>query len=78
MLVAGALSVTLYQSRCRHADYPGMGMEWRLWPGLRLHGECRSDHRIVVAFRSNGDFRRAQQEQMDKQLSSIPIPRVRK
>ena len=30
-----------------------------------------------VAFRSNGDFRRAMQEQMDKQLSSNPDPKVR-
>ncbi len=30
-----------------------------------------------VAFRANGDFRRAMQEQMDKQLSSNPDPKVR-
>ena len=30
-----------------------------------------------VAFRSNGDFRRALQEQMDKQLSSNPDPKVK-
>ena len=56
---------------------PGMGMNGRPGRSLRLSGERRSDHGVVRGVSLTGDFRRAMQEQMDKQMSNNPDPKVR-
>ena len=79
MLGAGALSVTLYQKQAPGALItPGMGMRLGALAGaFGFMVNAVVTTVSFVAFRSNGDFRRAMQEQMDKQLSSNPDPKVR-
>jgi hypothetical protein len=79
MLVAGALSVTLYQKQVPGTLItPGMGMRVGALAGVfGFMVNAVVTTVSFVAFRSNGDFRRALQEQMDKQLSSNPDPKVK-
>jgi hypothetical protein len=79
MLGAGALSVSLYQRQMPGTLItPGMGMRVGALAGVFgfLMNAVVSTVSFV-AFRSNGDFRRTMQEQMNKQMSSNPDPKVR-
>ena len=77
-LGAGAVSVGLYQRRVPGPLItPGMGMKLGALAGVFAF----VIHAIVntvsfVAFRSSSEFRRALQEQMDKQLANSPDPRA--
>ncbi len=77
-LGAGAVSVGLYQRRVPGTLItPGMGMKLGALAGVFAF----VIHAIVntvsfVAFRSSSEFRRALQEQMDKQLANSPDPRA--
>ncbi len=77
-LAAGAVSVGLYQRRVPGTLItPGMGMKLGALAGVFAF----VIHAIVntvsfVAFRSSSEFRRALQEQMDKQLANSPDPRA--
>ena len=77
-LGAGAVSVGLYQRRVQGTLItPGMGMKLGALAGVFAF----VIHAIVntvsfVAFRSSSEFRRALQEQMDKQLANSPDPRA--
>jgi hypothetical protein len=79
MLGAGALAVMLYQRQVPGTLItPGMGMRLGALAGVfGFLANAIVSTISFVAFRSNGDFRRAMQEQMDKQLSSNPDPKVR-
>jgi hypothetical protein len=79
MLGAGALSVTLYRKQVPDTLItPGMGMRVGALAGVfGFIVNAVVSTVSFVAFRSNGDFRRALQEQMDKQLSSNPDPKVK-
>jgi hypothetical protein len=79
LLAAGAFSVLLYQRQVPGTLVtPGMGMKVGALAGV--FGFMVNAVVTTISFvtlRSNGDFRRALQEQMDKQLSSNPDPKVR-
>ncbi len=79
MLGAGALAVTLYQKQVPGTLItPGMGMRVGALAGVfGFIVNAVVSTISFVAFRAKGDFRRAMQEQMDKQLSSNPDPKVR-
>jgi len=78
MLGAGALVVALYQRRVPGTLItPGMGMKLGSLAGVFAF----VIHSVVitvkfVAFRSNNDFRRVLQEQMEKQMASPPDPKA--
>ncbi len=78
MLGAGALTVTLYQKQVSDTLItPGMGMKVGALAGVfGFLVNAVVTTVSFVAFRSNGDFRHAMQEQMDKQLASNPDPKV--
>lgn len=77
-LGAGAVAVALYQRRAPEALItPGMGMKLGALAGVFAF----VIHAVVstvsfVAFRSNGEFRRALQEQMDKQIANTSDPKA--
>jgi hypothetical protein len=78
MLAAGAVSVSLYQKRVPGTLITaGMGMKVGALAGV--FGFVA--HAIVTAvsfvtLRSTGEFRRTMEEQMQKQMSSNPDPKV--
>jgi disulfide bond formation protein DsbB len=78
MLGAGALAVALYQKRVPGTPItPGMGM--RLGALAGVFGFLISAVVTTLSFltfRSNSDFRRALQQQMEKQMASNPDPKV--
>ncbi len=78
MLGAGALSVSLYQKRVPGALItPGMGMKLGALAGVfgfLVNGVVSLIS--LVALRSSGDFRLAMEEQMKKQMSGNPDPKV--
>ncbi len=78
MLGAGALSVSLYQKRVPGALVtPGMGMKLGALAGVfgfLVNGVVSLIS--LVALRSSGDFRLAMEEQMKKQMSGNPDPKV--
>jgi len=78
MLGAGALSVALYQRRAPGTLVtPGMGMKLGALAGVfGFVINAVVTTLSFVTFRSNSDFRRAMQEQMEKQLASNPDPKV--
>jgi hypothetical protein len=77
-LGAGALAVALYQRRVPGTMItPGMGMKLGALAGVFAF----VIHAVVstlsfVAFRSSSEFRRALQEQMDKQIANSSDPRA--
>jgi len=77
-LGAGALAVTLYQRRVPDIIItPGMGMKLGALAGVFAF----VIHAIIttvsfVAFRTSSEFRRALQEQMDKQLANASDPKA--
>ena len=79
MLGAGALAVNFYQRQVPGTLItPGMGMRVGALAGVfGFVVNAVVSTVSFLAFRANGDFRRAMQEQMDKQLSSNPDPKVR-
>src|SRR5271166_4874295 len=78
MLGAGALSVALYQRRAPGTVItPGTGMKLGALAGVfgfAINAVVTTVS--FVTFRSNSDFRRAMQEQMEKQMGSNPDPKV--
>jgi len=78
MLGAGMLSVALYQRRAPGTLItPGMGMKLGALAGVfgfAINAVVTTVS--FVTFRSNSDFRRAMQEQMEKQMASNPDPKV--
>jgi len=78
MLGAGALAVWLYQRRTPGVPVtPGMGMKVGALAGVfafMINGVMTAIS--FVTFRSSGDFRRAMQEQMEKQMASNPDPKA--
>lgn len=78
MLGAGALAVWLYQRRMPGLPVtPGMGMKVGALAGVfafMINGVMTTI--LFVTFRSSGDFRRAMQEQMEKQMASNPDPKA--
>ena len=78
MLGAGVLSVSLYQKRVPATLItPGMGMKVGALAGV--FGFMINAVLTVISFvlfRSSVDFRRAMQEQMQKQLASNPDPKA--
>ena len=78
LLGAGALAVALYQRRVPGTMItPGMGMKLGALAGVFAF----VIHAVVtavsfVAFRSSNTFRRALQEQMEKQLANSPDPKA--
>ena len=78
MLGAGALSVALYQRRMPGTVItPGMGMKLgALAGGFAFIINALVTTVSFVAFRSSSDFRRAMQEQMEKQMANSPDPRA--
>jgi len=78
MLGAGALSVALYQRRAPGTPItPGMGMKLGALAGVFGFAISAVITTVsFVTFRSNSDFRRAMQEQMEKQMASNPDPKV--
>jgi hypothetical protein len=79
MLGAGALAVGLYQRQVPGTLItPGMGMRVGALSGLfGFMVNAVVSTVSFVLFRSNGDFRRAMQEQMERQVVSNPDPKVR-
>ena len=79
LLGAGALSVSLYQKQVPGTFVtPGMGMKVGALAGaFGFIVNAIVTTVSFVAFRSNGDFRHAMQEQIDKQMSSNPDPKVK-
>src|SRR5208283_420050 len=79
MLGAGMLSVALYQRRAPGTLItPGMGMKLGALAGVfgfAINAVVTTVS--FVTFRSNSDFRRAMQEQMEKQMASNPDPKVK-
>src|SRR5271166_802590 len=79
MLGAGALAVALYQRRMPGTLItPGMGMKLGALAGVfgfAINAVVTTVS--FVTFRSNSDFRRAMQEQMEKQMASNPDPKVK-
>jgi hypothetical protein len=78
MLGAGALSVGLYQRRMPGTLItPGMGMRLGALAGVFGFAINALVTAVsFVAFRSSSDFRRAMQEQMEKQMASSPDPKA--
>jgi hypothetical protein len=78
MLGAGALSVGLYQRRVPGTVItPGMGMKLGALAGVFAFViNAFVTTLSFVVFRSNNDFRRALQEQMQKQMASSPDPKA--
>jgi hypothetical protein len=79
MLGAGALSVALYQKQVPGTTItPGMGMRVGALAGFFgfLINAVVTTVSFVL-FRSSNEFRRAMQEQMDKQMAANPDPKVR-
>ena len=78
MLGAGALSVALYQSRTPATVItPRMGMKIGALAGaFAFLINALVTTLSFLAFRSGSDFRRALQEQMEKQMASSPDPRA--
>jgi uncharacterized membrane protein YkgB len=78
MLGAGALSVSLYQKRMPETLItPGMGMKLGALAGL--FGFMVNSVVSTVSFltlRSRGDFRHAMEQQMQKQMTANPDPKV--
>lgn len=79
MLGAGALAVGLYQKQVPGATItPGMGMRVGALAGFfGFLVNAVVTTVSFVAFRRSSDFRRAMQEQMDKQMASNPDPKVK-
>ena len=78
MLGAGAISVRLYQRRVPEASVtPGMGMKLGALTGM-IAFAVNAAVTVVsfVALRSTGEFRKALDEQMQKQMASNPDPKV--
>ena len=78
MLAAGAFSVWMYQKQVPGVLItPGMGMRLGALAGvLGFMINAVMTVASFVLFRSNADFRRAMQEQMDKQLAGNPDPKA--
>ena len=78
MLGAGAISVKLYQRQMPGTLLtPGMGMRLGALAGLfAFIINAVVTTLSFVMFRSNSDFRRAMQEQMQKQMASTPDPKA--
>jgi hypothetical protein len=78
MLGAGALSVVLYQRQLPGTPVtPGMGMRLGALAGLfAFLINAVVTTLSFVLFRSSSDFRRAMQEQMEKQIASNPDPKA--
>jgi len=78
MLGAGALSMMLYQRRLPGTLVtPGMGMRLGALAGLfAFMINAVVTTLSFVLFRSSSNFRRAMQEQMEKQMSSNPDPKA--
>lgn len=78
MLGAGALSVSLYQKRVPGTFItPGMGMRLGALTGaFGFVANAIVSTVSFVTFRSNGSFRKAMEEQMQKQMASNPDPKV--
>ncbi len=78
MLGAGVLSVSMYQKRVPGTIVtPGMGMKLGALAGV--FGFMINAVVTVlsfVLFRSSAEFRRAMQEQMEKQMASNPDPKA--
>jgi hypothetical protein len=79
MLGAGALSVSLYRRQVPGTLItPGMGMRVGALAGVfGFLVNAVVSTVSFVAFRSNGDFRRTMQEQMNKQMAGNSDPKVR-
>jgi hypothetical protein len=77
-LGAGALAVKLYQRRAPGTLItPGMGMKLGALAGVFAFVISALVTTLsFVTFRSNSDFRRTMQEQMEKQMASNPDPKV--
>ena len=78
MLGAGALSVSLYQRRVPGTLItPGMGIKLGALAGVFAFVINAFVTTVsFVAFRSSSDFRRAMQEQMDKQIANSSDPKA--
>ena len=78
MLGAGAAAVVLYQRRVPATLItPGMGMKLGALAGVFAFViNAVVTTLSFVAFRSSSDFRRAMQEQMEKQMASSPDPKA--
>jgi hypothetical protein len=78
MLGAGAVAVALYQRRVPATLItPGMGMKLGALAGaFAFVINAVVTTLSFVAFRSSSDFRRAMQEQMEKQMASSPDPKA--
>jgi hypothetical protein len=78
MLGAGALSVSLYQKRVPGTLItPGMGMRVGALAGaFGFVVKAIVSTVSFVTLRSTGDFRKAMEEQMQKQMASNPDPKV--
>jgi hypothetical protein len=78
MLGAGALAVALYQRRVPSTLItPGMGVKLGALAGVFAFViNAVVTTASFVTFRSNSDFRRALQQQMEKQMASNPDPKV--
>ncbi len=78
MLGAGALSVVLYRRQLPGTLVtPGMGMRLGALAGLfAFLINAVVTTLSFVLFRSSSDFRRAMQEQMEKQIASNPDPKA--
>jgi hypothetical protein len=78
MLGAGVLSVSMYRKRVPGTLItPGMGMKLGALAGV--FGFMVNAVMTVlsfVVFRSSSDFRRAMQEQLEKQMASNPDPKA--
>ena len=78
MLGAGALAVALYRTRVPGTLVtPGMGMKIGALAGLFGFGvNAGVSMTSFFALRTNGNFRHAMEEQMQKQMASNPDPKV--
>lgn len=78
MLGAGVLAVSMYRKRVPGVLItPGMGMKIGALAGV--FGFMLNAMLTVISFvlfRSNADFRRAMQEQMEKQMANNPDPKA--
>ena len=78
MLGAGVFSVSMYRKRVPGALItPGMGMKLGALAGVfGFMVNAVLTMLSFVLFRSSADFRRAMQEQMEKQMASNPDPKA--
>ena len=78
LLGAGALAVLLYQRRVPGVLVtPGMGMRLGALAGVFAFAVNAVVTTVsFLLFRTNADFRRSMQEQMEKQIASNPDPKV--